>query len=186
MHPFPGIAEVRVIGDYGYNTVVLILDSIDAGHNVVATLPVRPAGASIPHVWNLHDLFEIKEGVKNLMCDRQLFDLAIWENLADLIECVLPFVEAPEIIHVKKASPVEVFTHAFRFGLAEVQGARFDDIYIRIVKQRGIHDADRAEFLADVDVGKPLYAIHELVIRRRRIRRPAAAESEPAPGCAIH
>src|SRR5690242_12285479 len=125
-------------------------------------LPIWTSSTPIPDIRDLHHLRDIEKRVEYFVRDRQFFDFAVRENLLHLIERILPLVQAPKIIHVKEAAAVKVFAHAFGLGVGEVQRARFDYVYIRIVKQRGIHDPDRAEFLADVDVGQSLYAVHEL------------------------
>src|SRR5437879_6176362 len=62
-----------------------------------------------PDVRNLDDAIDVVKGVKNVMCERQVLDLAIRKYLAHLPGELIPLARAVKIVNVEESATQQVF-----------------------------------------------------------------------------
>ena len=114
--------------------------------------------------------------MKDLVVQRNLDDLAVGKDLADLAFKLRPLSESPEIVAMPEPTTEQIFPQAFCFFLLQFHLSDFDGIDVWKLKEVGIHDFHWVRLHVHLRVRQPLHTPHELVIGVPCIRHPRAEE----------
>src|SRR5215831_14046179 len=110
-------------------------------------------------------MVDVIENMKDGMVARNVFDLAVWEDLPDLTFKRLPFETSPEIIDDPESATFQVVSKDGCIIIRQDHLFDFAGVDQRVLEQIRVVNRNNALFGCNVDIRQPLQNVDQMPVR---------------------